>query len=98
MRYFDNGSTTGAVNFPHVALPQHPHAYRILNIHRNIPGVLGKLNAVIAEGNANVVGQFLQTNEKIGYVVTDITAGGDPEKFRTALNSIDGTIRTRILH
>jgi D-3-phosphoglycerate dehydrogenase / 2-oxoglutarate reductase len=98
VRYFDNGSTTSAVNFPNVALPQHEGSYRILNIHQNIPGVLVKLNAVLAEGHANVVGQFLQTNAKIGYVVTDIVAKGDPESFRTALKAIPGNIRTRILH
>ncbi len=85
------------MNFPHVALPQNPKAYRILNIHRNIPGVLGELNAVFAEAKANVVGQFLQTTAEVGYVVTDIEASGDPEKFRTSLNAIPGTIRTRIL-
>jgi D-3-phosphoglycerate dehydrogenase len=98
VKYFDNGSTTGAVNFPHAALPQHEHAYRILNIHENIPGVLRALNAVLSEGNANIVGQYLQTNEKIGYVVTDIEAKGDPEIFRKSLNAIPGSIRTRILH
>ncbi|MBI5470521.1 phosphoglycerate dehydrogenase [Candidatus Kaiserbacteria bacterium] len=98
VRYIDNGSTTGAVNFPHVALPQHPGAYRILNIHKNIPGVLGQLNAVFAEAKANVAGQFLQTNTEIGYVVTDIAGVGDPEIFRAALKTIPGSIRTRILH
>lgn len=97
VKYFDNGSTTGAVNFPHVALPQHEHAYRILNIHENIPGVLRALNAVLSEGSANIVGQYLQTNEKVGYVVTDIEAKGNPEDFRKALNAIPGSIRTRIL-
>lgn len=98
VRYFDNGSTNGAVNFPQVALPQHENAFRILNIHQNIPGVLKELNAVFAEAKANVLGQFLQTTEKIGYVVTDIEATGDPEQFRHDLNAIPGSLRTRILH
>jgi D-3-phosphoglycerate dehydrogenase len=97
VRYFDNGSTTGAVNFPQAALPQHENAYRILNIHQNIPGVLKELNVVLAESGANVVGQYLQTNAKIGYVVTDIEATGDPERFRKALNAIPGSLKTRIL-
>ena len=98
VRYFDNGSTNGAVNFPQVALPQHENAYRVLNIHKNMPGVLRELNAAFAAANANVVGQFLQTNEHIGYVVTDIEAKGDPEQFRKTLNAIPGSLRTRILH
>ncbi|MEN9561487.1 MAG: hypothetical protein RIQ56_760 [Candidatus Parcubacteria bacterium] len=97
VKYFDNGSSTSAVNFPQVSLPQHPKAYRILNIHENKPGVLQQLNAVFADAQANVVGQFLQTTEKVGYVVTDIEAKGDPETFRTSLKAIPGSIRTRIL-
>ena len=98
VRYFDNGSSAGAVNFPQVSLPQHPKAYRVLNIHKNIPGVLKQLNEVFAVAEANVVGQFLQTNAKIGYVVTDIEAKGDPEEFRTSLKAISGSIKTRILY
>lgn len=97
VRYFDNGSTTSAVNFPNVALPQHPGAVRILNIHENKPGVLNALNGVFTDGGANIVGQFLQTNAKIGYVVTDITHSGEAEKFRTKLRAIPGSLRTRIL-
>lgn len=96
-RYFDNGSTTSAVNFPNVALPQHPGAVRVLNIHDNTPGVLTAINAAFSKTGANIVGQFLQTNVKVGYVVTDIELKGDAEKFRKVLNAIPGSIRTRIL-
>lgn len=98
VKYFDNGSTTSAVNFPNVELPQHAGAIRVLNIHDNTPGVLGAINNAFAEARANVVGQFLQTNAKIGYVVTDMELNGDPEQFRAMLKQIPGSLKTRILH
>ena len=98
IRYIDNGSTTGAVNFPNVTLPQHPGAYRILNIHENKPGVLTAINSELAKAGANIVGQYLQTNPTTGYVVIDIEMKGDPETFRSILKAIPGTLKTRILH
>ncbi len=98
VKYFDNGSTTSAVNFPSVELPQHAGAIRVLNIHDNTPGVLGAINSAFATAKANVVGQFLRTNAKIGYVVTDIELEGDPEQFRSKIKAIPGSIKTRILH
>lgn len=95
-RYSDNGATLGAVNFPEVALPAHPDMHRLLHIHKNVPGVLTQINTIFSENGINICGQYLQTNEEIGYVVIDVDKGYSQlalEKLRT----IDGTIRTRVL-
>src|SRR5262249_43630390 len=68
------GSTTGAVNFPEVELPQSPGAHRILNIHRNVPGVLRDINRIVSDIGANIERQVLATDPHIGYLVMDINA------------------------
>ncbi len=100
LKYSNNGSTLGAVNFPEVSLPAYPGQHRLLHIHRNQPGVLSEVNSVFSEKRINITGQFLQTNSKIGYVVIDIEA---PERavsmaLRKRLDQVAGTIRTRILY
>ncbi len=100
LRYSNNGSTLGAVNFPEVSLPSHPGKHRLLHIHNNQPGVLSGVNAVFSEKNINVVGQYLQTNARIGYVVIDIDTGEREEalQLKRMLDEVPGTIRTRILY
>ncbi len=96
VKYSDNGSTISAVNFPEVALPTHDDVHRLLHIHKNVPGVLTKINTVFSENNINIASQYLQTNEKIGYVVIDVDAEYSDmalEKLRT----VEGTIKTRVL-
>lgn len=96
-KYSDNGSTLSAVNFPEVSLPEHKGRSRILHIHNNIPGVLTKINEAFAHHNINICGQFLQTNENIGYVVIDIETE-DAAVAIAELKEVEGTIRARILH
>ena len=94
--YSDNGSTLSSVNFPEVALPSHPGMHRLLHIHRNVPGVLSQINQIFSDNGINITAQFLQTNEKVGYVVIDV----DAEYSQMALDklrTIEGTIRTRVL-
>ncbi|MBP6683521.1 MAG: phosphoglycerate dehydrogenase, partial [Halioglobus sp.] len=67
-RYSDNGTSTSSVNFPEVALPEHAGSHRLLHVHHNIPGVMGEINRVFSDNKLNIVAQFLQTNEAIGYV------------------------------
>jgi D-3-phosphoglycerate dehydrogenase len=96
IRYSDNGSTLSAVNFPEVSLPAHPGHHRLLHIHHNVPGVLSRVNGVFSKHRINISGEYLMTNSRIGYVVTDVEA----ESSRVALQSlaaIEGTIRTRVL-
>jgi D-3-phosphoglycerate dehydrogenase len=97
IRYSDNGSTRSAVNFPEVSLPEHSGQHRLLHIHKNAPGVLTAVNQVLSAANVNIAGQYLQTNNDIGYVVIDVEAGY-PKDVRSALKAIDGTIRTRVLY
>lgn len=94
--YSDNGTTTSAVNFPQVALPEHPDSHRLLHIHRNMPGIMSAINKVFSDNNINITGQYLQTNESIGYVVIDIDAEYS-EMALTKLAAIEGTLRTRML-
>src|SRR5690554_3731194 len=96
VRYSDNGTSITSVNFPEVALPSHPGKHRLLHIHQNIPGVMSEINQVFASNGINISGQYLQTNEKVGYVVIDVDAAYSdlaPKK----LNEVNGTIRCRVL-
>ncbi len=95
-KYSDNGSSITSVNFPEVALPEHPNAHRILHVHKNIPGVLSKINNVFSDNDINISGQYLQTNEKVGYVVIDVDADYSHVALEK-LSEIDGTIRCRRL-
>lgn len=96
IRYSDNGSTLSAVNFPEVALPEHPGQHRLLHIHRNVPGVLSAINRVLSEQAVNVTGQYLQTNAEIGYVVIDIETDYSGPVL-DALRAVPETIRARVL-
>lgn len=97
VRYSDNGSTVGAVNFPEVALPEHTGRSRLLHIHRNVPGVMASINERFSAAGINIAAQYLRTNEEIGYVVIDVdtTASG---VAHDELCGIAGTIRCRILY
>jgi D-3-phosphoglycerate dehydrogenase len=100
IRYSNNGSTLGAVNFPEVSLPEHPGKHRVLHIHRNQPGVLSAINAVFSEEAINIAGEYLQTDAKVGYVVIDVETDERAEtvSIRRKLELVPGTIRTRILY
>jgi D-3-phosphoglycerate dehydrogenase len=96
VRYSDNGSTLSAVNFPEVSLPEHPGSHRLLHIHRNVPGVLSRINSVFSKNRINISGEYLMTNPQIGYVVIDVEAASSRIAL-DALSAIEGTIRTRVL-
>ena len=100
IKYSNNGSTVSSVNFPEVALPEHPGKHRLLHIHRNQPGVLSQINAIFSEQQINIAGQYLQTNPRIGYVVIDIDGGERTETLhlKKRLEAVTGTIRTRVLY
>ena len=98
VRFQADGSTISAVNFPEVALPPHQGTHRLLHIHRNQPGVLAKVNSVFSGAGINIAGEFLQTDDQVGYVVVDfdVSEGFDIAKL-DELKRIDGTLRARIL-
>ncbi len=96
VRYSDTGTTTSSVNFPEVALPSHPGKHRLLHVHHNVPGVLSEINRIFSDNHINIASQYLQTNEKIGYVVIDLDAGSS-ELALEKLAQVPGTIRSRVL-
>ena len=99
IRYSDNGSTLSAVNFPEATLPEHPHSRRLLHIHRNVPGMLSRINELFSAGNINIDAQFLQTDAEVGYVVIDVTAdAAQATALKEKLAAIPGTLRTRVLY
>ena len=97
IEYINTGSTTNSVNFPNLQLPILENAHRLIHIHHNVPGILASINNVLASHNINIVGQYLKTNETIGYVITDINKEYDKSVIKD-LKEIKGTIRFRILY
>ena len=100
IKYSNNGSTVGAVNFPEVSLPEHAGKHRLLHVHRNQPGVLSAINGVFSGERINIAAQYLNTDPRIGYVVLDVEAGEgvDEVELKRRLEAVPGTIRTRILY
>jgi D-3-phosphoglycerate dehydrogenase len=97
VRYSNNGSTVSAVNFPEVSLPEHTGVCRLLHIHRNVPGIIARINERFSRAGINVSAQYLQTTALVGYVVIDIDATASQVAL-DELSGIDGTIRCRILY
>jgi D-3-phosphoglycerate dehydrogenase / 2-oxoglutarate reductase len=95
--YINTGSTSNSVNFPNLTLPTLENAHRLIHIHDNVPGILAKINKVLADHGINIVGQYLKTNESIGYVITDIDKQYNKEVIKE-LRSIEHTIKFRILY
>jgi D-3-phosphoglycerate dehydrogenase len=95
--YINTGSTSNSVNFPNLTLPQLENAHRLIHIHDNVPGILARINQVLADHGINIVGQYLKTNEIIGYVITDIDKKYDKEVIK-ALRTIEHTIKFRVLY
>src|SRR5688572_868747 len=97
MEYINTGSTSNSVNFPNLTLPILDNAHRLIHIHNNVPGILARINKTLADHGINIVGQYLKTNESIGYVITDINKEYDKEVVKS-LREIDQTIKFRILY
>lgn len=91
------GSTRGAVNFPNVDLPVlHPDSHRIVNVHKNVPGVLREINGIVSEIGANIEAQSLSTDPNIGYLVMDM-AKGEAAKVCERISKLETSIKTRVL-
>ncbi len=97
IQLIDGGSTTGAVNFPTVNLPEFPNSHRILNVHKNVPGVLNDVNSIIAELGVNINAQYLSTFKGVGYLIMDLGKNVSNE-VKERLEKLDSNIRTRILY
>jgi D-3-phosphoglycerate dehydrogenase len=96
MAYINTGNTQQSVNFPNIQLPTQ-QAHRLIHIHANVPGVLAKINNVLAAHHVNILGQYLKTNEHIGYVITDINREYDQDVIQ-ALRAVEHTIKFRVLY
>ncbi|MDR5170800.1 phosphoglycerate dehydrogenase [Methylobacillus sp. Pita2] len=97
VRYSDAGSTITAVNFPEVSIPQQPGTHRLLHIHRNVPGVLSAVNSLFARNNINIAAQSMMTKGDIGYMIMDVEASASDAAIE-ALQTVEGTLRTRVLY
>jgi D-3-phosphoglycerate dehydrogenase / 2-oxoglutarate reductase len=97
MDYINTGSTSNSVNFPNLTLPTLQNAHRLIHIHQNVPGILAKINRILADHGINIVGQYLKTNETIGYVITDINKEYNKDVIKE-LRAIDNTIKFRVLY
>ncbi len=97
IKYSDNGTTLSSVNFPEVALPTHRNVHRLLHVHKNVPGVLMKINQILSDNNVNISGQYLQTNDSVGYVVVDVNSEYSDVALKH-LKEIPETIRCRVLY
>ena len=95
--YVNSGNTSNSVNFPNLTLPKWQNAHRLIHIHDNVPGILAKINQVLARYEINILGQYLKTNELMGYVITDIDRAYGKEVI-SELKKIEGTIRFRVLY
>ncbi len=95
--YINTGSTSNSVNFPNLTLPILKEAHRFIHIHENHPGILAEINNILADHGINIVGEYLKTNEKIGYVITDIDKNYQDDVIKD-LKMINGTIRFRVLY
>ena len=97
MEYINTGSTSTSVNFPNLTLPTLENAHRLIHIHNNVPGILAKINQVLADHGINIAGQYLKTTEAIGYVITDINKEYDKEVIKK-MRAIENTIKFRVLY
>ncbi len=95
--YIGLGTTVNSVNFPEIGLPAIQGSHRIIHIHENVPGILAKINQVFANEELNVEGQYLKTNDDIGYVITDVEAKNGAD-FVDELGKIEHTIKVRVLY
>ncbi|MEN9297881.1 MAG: phosphoglycerate dehydrogenase [Bacteroidota bacterium] len=96
-QYLERGITNGSHTVPAIGLPPVDGAHRILHIHKNVPGVLSAINTALSKNNINIVGQYLKTNEEIGYVVLDV----DKKLSKRAvelLKEVKETIKVRMLY
>ena len=99
VEYSDGGSTTGAVNFPQVQLPIRPLGTRFIQVQRNLPGMLGKLNDLFARHAVNIAAQYYETYADVGYVVLDADASAaDSQRVLADIRALEGTIRARLVY
>ncbi len=97
LRFIDRGSTLGAVNFPNIDIPLKANCERIINVHKNEPGVLGEINGIVSKTGANIISQALSTDQNIGYLVMDVEKA-DAKTLNLEIGKLKRSIRTKLLN
>ena len=95
--FINTGDSFLSVNFPAIQLPELKEAHRFVHVHRNMPGVLAAINGILGLRKINILGQYLKTNDAIGYVITDVGTKYDAEVIQE-LRAAEHTIRFRVLY
>ncbi|MXV14453.1 HAD-IB family phosphatase [Hufsiella ginkgonis] len=95
--FINKGDSYMSGNFPNLQLPKVDHAHRLIHIHQNVPGIMARINQIFAHHDINIVAQFLMTNPKIGYAITDVSAEYDKQVLKE-LKKIEHTIKFRVLY
>ena len=96
-QYLEKGVTEGSHTVPPLSVPPIEGTHRILHIHKNVPGVLSAINTELSKNNINILGQYLKTNDEVGYVVLDL----DQQLSKKAvelLKEVKGTMKVRLLY
>ncbi|ASV31926.1 phosphoglycerate dehydrogenase [Maribacter cobaltidurans] len=97
MDYINSGNTVDAVNFPNIRLPKQKNVHRFLHIHKNVPGIMAKINKVLAKYELNISSQYLSTDSEVGYVITDLDKEYNKDVIK-ALKKVENTIKFRVLY
>ena len=97
LNFVNRGDTFGSVNYPNLQLPEQQKSHRLIHVHKNTAGILAEINQTLAQNGINILGQYLKTNEQIGYVITDIAQEYDQSVIQ-ALKNVPNTIKFRILY
>lgn len=97
LNYLEKGASFGSHTIPAMSVPEVDHAHRILHIHQNVPGVLSEINTLLSQHKINILGQYLKTNDSVGYVVLDVDSELSKEAF-VLLRDLKHTIKARLLY
>jgi D-3-phosphoglycerate dehydrogenase len=97
LQYLEFGTSNGSHTVPPVNLPPQDGTHRILHIHQNIPGVLGEINSKLSGRGINILGQYLKTNDDIGYVILDVDTTLSREALEI-IREVKGTLKTRVVY
>jgi D-3-phosphoglycerate dehydrogenase len=97
LQYLELGTSNGSHTVPAISLPPQDGTHRILHIHGNIPGVLGEINSKLSDRGINILGQYLKTNDEIGYVILDVDRKLSTDAFEI-LKAVRKTLRTRVVY
>lgn len=97
LNYLEKGASFGSHTVPSISVPPIENTHRILHIHQNVPGVLSAINTALSANKINILGQYLKTNDQIGYVVLDVDTKLSQEAL-ALLKEVEHTIKTRLLY